>query len=313
MQRHSHNRLTAFLISLLCACASSGVMAAEAPPDLEFSRQQSILHGRGELRLEGYVIDRGLASYVHALMPGFEDAVERLGPKDRWLDVGAGRGQAIIDYYAPASDAETLRKPPQRKADTVAMSIEDRRMEAWHQTASRLEPGQMRYVFDKPLRAFSAADLGGQFQLISDVIGGFSYTEELSTFMERVMSLLTIGGSFYSALQDVRNDEIDNKPFYPNEPFLTRILDEKGAETSVCAWLRQIQCAEVVCMPKSGWKPPLQTYRVRKTCEAVSVPRLVRTRFVAGTPPERVFRITPMPAKPTTPVNPPANPATSAR
>jgi len=285
--------LTAFLLCLPALPA----FAAEAPPvEIEFSRQQSILHGRGTLRLEGYVIDRGLASYAHALMPGFEEAVERLGPKDRWLDIGAGRGQAIIDYYAPASDAGALRKPPRRKADTVAMSIEDRRMEAWHQTAARLEPGQMRYVFDKPLRAFSAADLGGQFQLISDVIGGFSYTEELSMFMERVMSLLTVDGVLYSALQDMRNEDGDNKPFYPNEPFLTRIFDEKGTETSICAWLRRIQCAEVVCMPKSGWKPPLQTYRVRKSCETVSVPRLERTRFVAGTPPERSFRITPAPA-----------------
>ena len=230
-------------------------------------------------------------------MPGFEEAVERLGPGDRWLDIGAGRGQAIIDYYAPANDAEAQRRPPRRKADAVAMSIEDRRMDAWHQTATRLEPGQMRYVFDKPLRAFSAADLGGQFQLISDVIGGFSYTEELSMFMDKVMSLLTVGGTFYSALQDVRSEEGDNKPFYPNEPFLTRIFDEKGAETSVCAWLRRIQCSEVVCMPKSGWKPPLQTYRVRKTCESVNVPRLERSRYVAGTPPERVFRISPA-AKP---------------
>ncbi len=297
--------MTSFSRLLRGACLASliicppAVTAGEAPPilDVELSRQQSIYHGRGELRLEGYVIDRGLASYAHALMPGFDSAIERLGPKDRWLDIGAGRGQAVIDYYAPPTDIETFSKPQPRKADTVAMSIEDRRMQEWHQTAARLEPGQMRYVFDKPLRAFTTADLGGQFQLISDVIGGFSYTEELTAFMEKVLGLLTVNGNFYTVLQDVRSEEGDNKPFYPNEPFLTRIFDDKGAETSICAWLREIQCVEVVCMPKAGWKPPLQTYRLRKTCDAVSVPRLERTRFVAGTPPERVFRMTPMPAK----------------
>jgi hypothetical protein len=300
--KHHHQQMkktaTASLHVLLLCILAMPVNSAETPPaDVEISRQQSILHGRGDRRLEGYVIDRGLAYYVHALMPGFENAVDQLGAGDRWLDIGAGRGQAIIDYYAAPGEASTPRMPLRRKANTVAMSIEDRRMEAWHQTAANLEPGQMRYVFDKPLRNFSLSELGGQFHLISDMIGGFSYTEELSVFMETVMGLLAVNGNFFTALQDVRSEEGDNRPFYPNEPFLTRIFDEKGAETSICAWLRQIQCAEVVCMPRSGWKPPLQTYRVRKTCEAVSVPRLERTRFVAGTPPERVFRITPA-AKP---------------
>ena len=301
MHIHSRMSCSALLLPLfLCAAAAS---AAEAPPtpqlEIELSRQHSIYHGRGDRRLEGYVIDRGLASYIHALMSGFENAIERLGPKDRWLDIGAGRGQAVIDYYAPPTDIQSLSKPQPRKADTVAMSIEDRRMPEWHQTEARLEPGQMRYVFDKPLRAFSAADLGGEFNLISDVIGGFSYTEELAVFMDKVLSLLAVNGNFYTVLQDVRSEEGDNKPFYPNEPFLTRIFDEKGAETSICAWLRQIQCVEVVCMPKSGWKPPLQTYRLRKTCNATTVPKLERSRYVAGTPPERIFRMTPA-AKPAT-------------
>jgi hypothetical protein len=300
MRHHRPATPTAFLLTLIAALAAPPATAAEAPPpiDIELSRQQSINHSKGPARPEGYVIDRGLSAYVLALMPGFEQAVERLGPQDRWLDVGAGRGQAMIDYHLPQAEGTAPRKPQRRRANTVAMSIEDRREQLWHDTALLQESGQMRYVYGRNLRAYSTEEIGGPFQLVSDVIGGFSYTEELSGFVEKVLSLMTVDGVFYTVLQDVRSEEGDNKPFYPNEPFLTRILDEKGAETSVCAWLRRIQCAEVLCAPKSGWRPPLQTYRIRKTCEAVSVPRLERLRYVAGTPPERVFRMTPAPAVP---------------
>ena len=45
------------------------------------------------------------------LLPtGFCDALGRLGSPDRWLDIGAGDGQAILDYYAPEGDAPSGEK-----------------------------------------------------------------------------------------------------------------------------------------------------------------------------------------------------------
>ncbi|MBX3651291.1 MAG: hypothetical protein KF771_07945 [Burkholderiales bacterium] len=258
--------------------------------DLEASRQQSIYHSRGETRPEGYVIDRGLAAYVFALMPGFESAVGSLGPDDRWLDIGAGRGQAMIDYHAPAKNDGTSPAAPRRKAGTVALSIEDRRTEAWHRAAAGAEPERMRYLFDRPLRNFTAAELGAPFQLISDVIGGFSYTDNLTRFMEKVLEILAINGSFYTLHQDVMSEAGDNKPHYAGAGFLTRIVDAGDKDISICAWLRQISCVEVSCQAKSGWVPPIQTYRVRKTCNETAVPRLERIQYTSGTPPERVFR-----------------------
>lgn len=285
--------ITQRLLAGVLIFAGIALPAGAAAPvfDLEASRQQSIYHSRGETRPEGYVIDRGLAAYVFALMPGFESAVANLGPDDRWLDIGAGRGQAMIDYHAPAkADGNTGPAAPRRKAGTVALSIEDRRTEAWHRAAAGVEPGRMRYLYDKPLRNFTAAELGAPFQLISDVIGGFSYTENLSRFMEKVLEILAIDGSFYTLHQDVMSEAGDNKPHYAHAGFLTRILDDNNRDISICAWLRQISCVEVSCQAKSGWVPPIQTYRVRKTCNETAVPRLERIEYHSGTPPERVFR-----------------------
>ncbi|MCW5604634.1 MAG: hypothetical protein KIT18_08830, partial [Burkholderiales bacterium] len=110
---------TRLLLAGLLAVAGFASQARAAAPafDVEVSRQQSIYHSRGEIRPEGYVIDRGLSAYVFALMPGFESAVESLAPADRWLDIGAGRGQAMIDYHAPAKNhGDTGAAPPRRTA-----------------------------------------------------------------------------------------------------------------------------------------------------------------------------------------------------
>jgi hypothetical protein len=262
------------------------------PPavDAERAKQEKIYHARGELRLEGYVIDRSLSAYLRALQPGFAQSLANLGSEERWLDVGAGQGMAVLDYYSPEYDPRQAgRHEPQiKKARAVAMSIEDRRTPRWQQTAETLEANQIRYVFNKPLREYTTEELG-RFQLITDVIGGFSYTENLALFMEKVLSLLTVNGTFYTVAQDVRNEAGTNKPHYAGEPFLSRIKTPSGEDISICAWLKQISCIEVSCEYKGDWIPPLDTYKVRKTCNSITVPPLKSERFVAGTPPERIF------------------------
>lgn len=283
-------RVVLLLLSLLVpvtACAQ----AVQPVFQDALTRQQKIYQSRGDAKPEGYVIDRGLNFYASSLPPGFARDLERLGPEGRWLDIGAGQGQAILDYFDPAYGAKgAAGQPlPLRRGKAVAMSIEDRRTLYWHQAAERLEAGTLRYVFGKSLREYAPDDLG-QFQIITDFLGGFSYTTSLSLFMEKVLGLLAVNGSFYSVLQDIHSEGTDNKPYYPDSRFLTEIADASGAELKVCAWLKRITCVEVSCDFKSDWKPPIETYHVRKLCNEVSVPDLTLTHFDAGTPPERQFR-----------------------
>ncbi len=260
--------------------------------DIERSRQESIYHGRGELRLEGYVIDRSLTAYGHALSDGFAETLASLGAEDRWLDIGAGQGLAILDYFKPAYEAAPAKS---RKARAVAMSIEDRRTPRWKQVATVLGTNQLQYLYNKRLREYSAEELG-RFQLITDVIGGFSYTEDLSLFMEKVLAMLMVKGHFYSVMQDVRSEQGSNKPHYAGAPYLTEIRNAGGTDIGICAWLKSIRCVEVTCQLRADWVPPIESYRVRKTCNDVSVPKLERVHFQAGTPPERGFRlVTPAP------------------
>lgn len=258
----------------------------------ELSKQEMIYQSRGEKVPDGYVIDRSLLSYTHTLPPAFGPSLAALDEKGRWLDIGAGRGQAVIDYFDPRYDRMNYngQERPERKAQTIAMSIEDRRTEAWHQKAVTLKASQMRYLFNKGLSEYAPGELG-QFQVITDVLGGFSYSTDVTLFMERVLGMLDLNGNFFTVLQDVHAEDGQNKPYYEGASFLTELTNPAGAELRLCAWLKSIACVKVTCEFKKGWKPPIEAYHVQKVCNEVKVPALAPVHFEAGTPPERKFKL----------------------
>jgi hypothetical protein len=256
----------------------------------QISIQEGIYRSRGEEVPEGYVIGRSLLAYSTTLSEEFRRSLAELGPQDRWLDIGAGEGRAILDYYTERYDSMNPegRERRGKKAKSVAISIEDRRTAQWHETAARLEADKIRYAFGRRLREYAPGELG-KFKLISDVIGGFSYSFDLSVFVEKTLSVLEVGGNFYTLLQDVKAEDGSNKPHYPGSPYLTEITRPDGSEVRVCTWLKSISCVQVSCQLRTGWKPPIEVYRIQKTCDQVSVPALAAAHYEAGTPPERRY------------------------
>jgi hypothetical protein len=284
----------AIFLGLHLACAGvphAQTTGAPVSPE-ELSRQQGIYQSKGADVPRGYVIDRDLAAYGSALPPEFNRNLSTLGPADRWLDIGAGEGRAILDYYGASADES------RKKAQGVAVSIEDRRTPTWHQTAERLEANKIRYFYGKSLNDYSMDELG-KFQIITDLLGGFSYTRRLSRFMEKTLGFLHVNGSFYSILQDVHSEEGSNQPHYTGAPYLTEIINTDGSRMKICAWLKSISCVQVTCELRPRWTPPVEVYRVQKVCDNVSVPALSPLHYAAGTPPERRFQL--QPASPTSP------------
>ena len=101
--------------------------------DEEIAKQEKIYQKPGRRCSQRLHHQRGLSDYAELLPTGFCDALGRLGSSDRWLDIGAGAAQAILDYYAPEGDAPSAEKCVRSggKARAVAMSIEDRRTDKW--------------------------------------------------------------------------------------------------------------------------------------------------------------------------------------
>ena len=272
----------------------SGSPQELAPPkiDEEFAKQEKIYRSRGADAPSGYVTNRGLSDYLQLLPSGFCDSLGTLGSSDRWLDIGAGDGQAILDYYTAADAA-----PPAKtcagvagKARAVAISIEDRRTDKWREAAARLGDDRIRYLFGKRLRDYLSEELG-KFQIITDVYGGFSYTEDLSVFMEKVLSFLEIGGVFQTIVQNVRLESAtDNpKPWYQTE-----LVDAGGRGVKVCSWLKKTAGVKVTCESKSDWDSPSELINIRKVGSDVSVPRMKLLQYQAGNPPGRRFQLEPL-------------------
>src|SRR5262245_16014357 len=284
-------RLAVLFVILLQARA--GWSQEPAPPrlDEEIAKQEKIYRSQGADVPRGYVINRGLSGYAELLPSGFCDALGRLGSSDRWLDIGAGAGQAILDYYVPEDDAAPAQKCGRaaEKARAVAVSIEDRRTDKWREQAVRLGDDRIRYLSGKRLREYSLEELG-KFQIITDVYGGFSYTEYLSQFVDKVLSLLEIGGVFYTLVPGVHLEDGKDKL---GILYLTELEDAVGRPEKVCSWLKQTACVQVTCESKSDWKRPTELINIRKVCSDVSVPRLKLWEFEAGYPPARRFQLDP--------------------
>jgi hypothetical protein len=256
--------------------------------DEQFTKQEKIYRRRGA---GSYTTNRGLLDYADVLPTGFCDALGRLGSSDRWLDIGAGEAQAILDYYAPRTDAASAKKcgGPGPKARAVAISIEDRRTDRWQQQAAIFGDDRLQYLSGKRLRHYSPEELG-KFQIITDVYGGFTYTENLSRFLDNVLGLLEIGGAFYTVLPAVHlEDDTDKLGTW----YKTELVDAASRPVKVCSWLKQTTCTQISCESKSDWDEPTQLIKIRKVCSGVAVPRTNLVEYMAGAPPGRRFQLEP--------------------
>ena len=290
----ARTRLAVLIVIVLQALglgATSAQESAQPRNDEEITKQEKIYRSRGADVPGGYVTGRRLSDYLELLPSGFCDALGTLGSSDRWLDIGAGAGQAILDYYTPEDDSAPGKKCAGAggKVRAVAISIEDRRTDKWQQQAASLGDDRIRYLSGKRLRHYSGEELG-KFQIITDVYGGFSYTEDLSVFIEKVLSLLEIGGVFYTMVQSVH---LENGKDKPSTWYLTELVDAAGRDVKVCSWLKKTTCVNVGCDSKSDWDAPTELINIRKVCGDVSVPRVKLLKYEAGNPPARKFQLEP--------------------
>jgi hypothetical protein len=286
----SRARLIALIVLL---ALDPGAVRADGPAqeriEEEIKKQDEIYSSRGADVPGEYVTSRTLSRYAELLPSGFTGALARLGSADRWLDVGAGRGQAILDYFqCDAAPAGTCGRPA-GKARAVAVSIEDRRTDQWRQRAASLGEDRIRYLHGKRLRDYSREELG-IFRIITDVYGGFTYTDGLSLFMHSVLELLETGGDFYTLVQGVRLEDGKDDP---QTWYFTELVDAAGRDVKVCSWLKSISCVQVVCESKSAWETPTELIHIRKVCDNVRVPPTRLLEYQAGVPPGRRFRLEP--------------------
>ena len=113
-----------FIVLPALATTASRQEAAQPQIEKEIEKQEKIYSRRGADVPRGYITNRGLAKYAELLPSGFCSALGTLGGSDRWLDIGAGEGQAILEYYAQGDAAELKCGGSGARGGAVAISIE---------------------------------------------------------------------------------------------------------------------------------------------------------------------------------------------
>lgn len=198
---------------------------------------------------------RGLDDYKKHFGPYFEAVLENLNfAKDRWLDAGAGNALAQREVQI-ARYAEIKGTP------LVAVGVEKPK------EAPIVLPGFIyksgRYIEDIPNSEL------GKFDLITDLVGAFSYAEHIEAVLRKYFELLTDEGDIYITRQ------------------YDRIQLRNGDYVSLREWLETIPGIKVYPAegPKSIGVHLKRAYPYKK----IIIPDLEIIEFETLRPPKRTY------------------------
>jgi hypothetical protein len=240
-----------------------------------------------------------------------EDTVQALPEGSVWVDMGAGQARAL---------AEGLRKNP-KIAKGVAIAykkpfnaIKDPSgTSVLRRILSRVFEPQREFVPTKAADRFSYLhgdyvenmyrdgkldDLKGNVDLITDVFGPVSYSENLPDVLQTYFDLLKQNGVLIVNLMLDVNYSGHGANFKQipaqakNQVFTDRTIDRNG----VITWLKTIPGIEVIdeseVQGNGIARERSAGIKIVKTAEDVIVPRTLKTEvYEAGSPPKRIFRL----------------------
>jgi hypothetical protein len=158
---------------------------AQISCELVFSRtsQKSSAVISDRVAKNDFITNRSLFDYIHDLHPDFKTVLSRLSSDSHWIDMGAGKAKAQIEFL------KSIRNPLNRPYVTAVAYKIDR----WWGLPTfngKLEVHEGPFEF-QPTEQWRSADL------ITDVMGIFSYTTDLTTTLQKTFDLLKIQGELY--------------------------------------------------------------------------------------------------------------------
>jgi hypothetical protein len=185
-----------YLIFLILGCASNALsnnschlLFPDSFTDLRSSQietpQDSIIQNQHlkkntkTISNNNFTTSRGLSEYNSRF--AILDRLNQMTRQHRWLDAGAGRAKAQLDFLK-------LRQQNQQDSpELVALSVE----RPWFTVAKKKF---FKYLSGRKLEDYTLSELG-KFDLITDYLGPFSYAENAVQILNIYMNVLNVGGS----------------------------------------------------------------------------------------------------------------------
>jgi len=209
---------------------------------------------REKLEDNDFRVTAGLNMYESAFGSGFVTDIMGLAEDERWMDGGAGVGQAIQDYYDRGGKGRTTAVGFAKPESEVVENLESR--------------GNFEYLSGKFFSEFDdSSELKTdvtKISVITDYNGILSYTRTLSQDLQKYLNNLKVGGKIYTFFYATIND---------------------GAITEI-EWLNQIKGAEA--------NRVMGSFVIEKTQEIAVVPELIleeHKKVESTNIPSRKFRL----------------------
>ena len=205
--------------------------------------------------------------------------VKALAPGSTWVDMGAGRARALNDG---------LKLNP--GLNGVAVSYKQPFDAATGESAT----GRFKYLdgdyVENMSRDGAFNHLRGRVQLITDLYGPLSYSEEIPELLQVYVDLLAKRGVAYLNIMTERI-----KILGKNESSIEMMNGVNGSKNGFVAWLKAIPGIEIVERARfvAGGAQSAEiseAIMIRKIADHVEVPRnLMSAEYISGSPPRRVF------------------------
>ncbi|WP_063205253.1 hypothetical protein [Bdellovibrio bacteriovorus] len=201
-----------------------------------------------------FATSRDLWEYKYMLHKDFSVSLSRLTPSQHWVDLGAGKANAQIDYLKSFSNSSSA-------ASATAVAF---KLDRWFSPPK----------FDGKLQiregAFESQNTSQwkKADLVTDVFGVVSYTHDLHTSLQKTFDLMNVGGEFYIHATN----------------FATSIRTPERNLT-ITDFLESIDGLKV--------EGRFGTIKVTKLKENVQIPRLRLIKFKDDAPPSRSFELLP--------------------
>jgi hypothetical protein len=222
----------------------------------EALKTSDVLSSPAELRenvaLNKFITNRDLFDYIEELHPDFKKSLDRLGEQSHWIDLGAGKVKAQIEFM----------KSLPRSAGKPYLTAVAFKIDRWFGVPKfngKLEVHEG--LFEKhPTEQWRKADL------ITDVMGVLSYTTDLSTALQKTFDLLKVNGELYIS----------------TSAYATQI-GVHGNKLKFREYLGTIPGLKV----EAKWGE----IKVTKTRESITIPPMKLIRIKDEMPPLRLFEV----------------------
>lgn len=270
-------------------------LIALAPLSLQAELRCEIVHqvqsANEILATNNFKANRGLQDYANNFnfenSPSFQQTLAHLPKGALWVDMGAGEAKALI---------EGLQKYPQiSKGIAIAYKRPDRFSKPADLSMKRFEYIEGDYV-ENMEREGRLGHFNSRIDLITDVYGPFSYSEDLVSVMQTYLNLLKVDGVLLFNFMSARNFDPNIFRNSPPQDQMNIINEVDSQPANLIRWLRTIPGIEVQENHREltflGYKENSFSVKIRKLKDNIVVPQSLRLlMYKPGSPPTRSFHV----------------------